>query len=877
MGWSHFWWTRERDEDLVRELDAYLAHEIDDQIAAGRTLEEAQIAAHRKLGNMTRVREDVHEMNSLREVESLWRDIRQAIRSLRRTPWYSITAISVIALGIALATTVFAVVDGVLFEPLPYERPRELYTVSGGFRRAPDLVMQSVSLPDVRAWMTAAPDVRFATFSFARTITISDNEYLRSADVDPHFFDVLGVQPLFGGFRPDDFGPRTAVRPALVTYRVWQQRFGGRPDVIGRTVIDSGGEGLRVVGVLPEDFVFPHPAGGLAPEAIAPLPIVQPVSYDSPQRRWLQVLARVPQDVPPAAVEGRLQVAAVDVASQFPALGSAAGLSATRQITRGPFELVRLRPLRDVLTASTRTVSAAIFVTAALLVLLACVNVAGLAGGRALDRRHELMLRRALGATAGRLARMLAIEHASVVIAGACLGVLISRWLLDVTMALTPAGLMLLKTPAIDWRASAFAALASGLSIAAATAWSAQTTLRVSPRPVLAETGGATERAASQRRAVLIGAQVALALLMAIAGSLLAGSLARVWQEDPGFAPDRATRIRLSVPKDFDLVAIDELLSALGRVPGVADVGGLDEPFLERAITGSSFDPPSGAGVDGRGDVEQLSVTSGFFRAAGLRAIEGRLPTDEEFGTGQPVIVISEKVATSYWPGGSAVGRTLSSNGRPFEVIGVVPDARYRALDMDSDGEIYSPLAASQRPGLANVIIAFERDRERGLAGVLGDMAARFPRVRVVRAESLSEALGISVQWRRFQTWLFVSFGAAALVIAGTGILGLVAMATSRRTREIGIRIALGASPRGVVRLMLQEQLTTVLLGLAAGGLIAARGVRFVESYVYKLSIYDLRVWAAAVAALVAVTAVGVLVPAWRASHVDPITALRVQ
>jgi predicted permease len=877
MPWSHLWRRREREEELVRELDSYVAHEIDDQVAAGRTLEEAQIAAHRKLGNVTRVREEVYEMNSLRQVQSLGRDVRQAIRALRRTPWYSFTVVTVVALGIALATTVFAVVDGVLFEPLPYERPRELYTVSGGFRRVPDLVMPSVSLPDVRAWMTAAPDVRFAAFSFGGAITISDNEYLRSADVDPHFFDVLGVQPLFGGFRPDDFGPRTSVRPALVTYRVWQQRFGGRPDVIGRTVIDSGGEGLRVAGVLPEDFVFPHPAGRLAPEAIAPLPIVQPVSYDSPQRRWLQVLARVPPDVAPTAVEGRLQVAAVDVSSKFPALGSDAGLSATPQITRGPFDLVRLRPLRQVLTASTRTVSAAIFATAALLVLLACVNVAGLAGGRALDRRHELMLRRALGATGGRLARMLAIEHASVVLAGACLGVLLSRWLLDVTMALTPAGAMLLKTPAIDWRAGAFAALACGLSIAAATAWSAYTTLRASLRPVLAEIGGATERAGSRRRAGLIGAQVALALVMAVAGSLLAGSLARVWQEDPGFAPDRATRLRLRAPKDFDLVAINELLLAIRRIPGVVAAGGLDEPFLERAITGSSFDPPAGASVGGRGDVEQLSVTSGFFRAAGLHAIEGRLPTNEEFDTGQPVIVISQKVASSYWPGKSAIGRTLSSDGRAFEVIAVVPDARYRALDMDSDGEIYSSLAATQRPGLANVIVAFEGDTGRGLAGVLGDMAARFPRVRVVRAESLSEALGISVQSRRFHTWLFVSFGAAGLVIAGTGILGLVAMATSRRTREIGIRIALGATPRGVVRLMIQEQLTTVLVGLAVGGLIAGWSVRFVESYVYKLSIYDLRLWAVAVAALVTVTAVGVLVPASRASHTDPIRALRVQ
>ncbi len=236
MPWSHLWRRRERDEELVRELDSYLAHEIDDQVAAGRTLEEAQIAANRKLGNVTRVREEVYEMNSLRQVESLGRDVRQAIRALSRTPWYSFTVITVVALGIALATTVFAVVDGVLFEPLPYERPRNLYSVSGGFRRLPDFVMQTVSLPDVRAWMTAAPDVRFTTFSIGGLLTISDNEYLRSADVDPHFFDVLGVQPLFGGFRPDDFGPRTTVRPALVTYRVWQRRFGGglHPDRSGR-------------------------------------------------------------------------------------------------------------------------------------------------------------------------------------------------------------------------------------------------------------------------------------------------------------------------------------------------------------------------------------------------------------------------------------------------------------------------------------------------------------------------------------------------------------------------------------------------------------------------------------------------------------------
>jgi len=320
--------------------------------------------------------------------------------------------------------------------------------------------------------------------------------------------------------------------------------------------------------------------------------------------------------------------------------------------------------------------------------------------------------------------------------------------------------------------------------------------------------------------------------------------------------------------------AITELLDAIDAMPGVLQAGGLNEPFLERAITGSAFEPPAGA-LPLHADVENLAVTSGFFRAAGLILIEGRLPTREEFEGGRPVIVVSQTIARSYWPHESALGKPLRRRQQTYEVIAVVEDARYRALDADPEGEIYSPIA--EQPGLANIIVALEGKPAQRLAEIVAMIQTRFSHVRVARAETMQEALGASIQWRRFQTWLFVALGGAGVAVAAVGILGLVALSVARRTREVGVRMALGATRRRVVLQMLGEQSVPVATGLVAGGIVAAWALRFLQEFTYKLSVYDPRVWVTAVLVIVTAAAIGSLAPVLRATRVDPVSALRAE
>jgi predicted permease len=800
---------------------------------------------------------------------------RQSLRALRRTPWYSVTVIAVMALSVALATTVFAIVDGVLFKRLPYADPDALYDVAGGFSALPSPPFaSSASVADVQAWTDAVPELRVTTAGIGTAVTISDNDYLRAALVDSSFFDVLGVRPVLGGFTEADFESPSKVRAAVITYETWQSRFGGAYEVLGRTFVDAAGEGARIVGVLPRGFAYPHPAGRVAPEALLPLGTPALRRASDPAARWLQVIARLPRGSRPAQIEERLTLAAGRVARRFPVPPNDDSMSAIRRITRGPFDVVNVRPLRGVIVAPTRVFAAASFVVAAGLLLLGALNLAGLSAGRALDRQRELTLRVALGGGRLRLLRLLVAEYALIVMAGTVIGVGLAALLLRNAVALLPAGILLLKAPAIDLRVVTFGIAAAVSALALVTMWSASSVQTHRLRPALTAAAGATPRTRSPRRILTTGAQVAIALVMALAGTLLAASLARVWQEDTGFVVDRTARIRINSPSAFPLDVQNALLSALSRLPGVHAVGGLDEPFLERMSNGSAFETPAGAIATG--DVEEMSVTSGFFAAAGLSALVGRLPTAEEFDRGRRVIVVSRQVAEAYWPGRAALGQPLVKNGETFEVIGVVPDIRHASLDRDSAGEIYSSNALQRRPDLMNLLVRFTDHDAATLPRAARDLAARFPNVKIVRAEMLSTALGSSVQLRRFQAWLFATFGGAALVIVGVGLLGTQAMSVARRTREVGIRMALGATRRGVTGLMLREQVPAIVGGVAAGGVLSAWLAGFLTEYLFKMTAYDWTAWTIAVLLVVLVTTVASLAPACRASRLDPIQALRV-
>jgi putative ABC transport system permease protein len=801
----------------------------------------------------------------------------QAARRLRQAPWYALALVTVIALGIALAATAFAIVDGVLFRPLPYRDAGRIFAVSSGWSRLPEplRLFGGVSEAQLHDWQQQLPDLRLTAFFVGDWATIGVRDVVSSARVDASFFDVVGMSPLAGGLTSADFQTASPVRPALLTHGLWQRRFGGDLSVIGRSFVDDGGEGIRVAGILPADFVFPYPAGGqFAPEVLVPRVDRTPRS-DS---RSLNAIARLPPSLSADDAAARLSAIAAAWAEAHPPAPMPPTLPERSRIMRHAPDRIGLDAIGEALSRRLRDQAWTAFAVAAALMLLACLNAASLAVARARDRWRDVVLRRALGARAGDLLRAVALENGILVVVAAAAGIAAVGPLLDVTLRLIGNSyLVLIKPPAVDARVLAFSALAAAACIGLVTIAAAIAALQVSARQALADGGAATR--SSRPMLAMAGIEVALALVIAVTGALVAGSLMRVWQEDPGFDVRATALFSISAPEGASAAEIGALVDSVNRMPAVLRAGGVSHAMLDRAFNGSEFDRPPGvpASEPGGFPIESVPVTHGFLEASGLTILDGRMPTDAEFIAGAPVIVVSETVAREYWPGRRAVGRTLTNRGRAYTVTGVVPDARLMSLDIEPQGAIYWPVAAMPRPRIAYMFVRLASGGDDELAVVTRELSRQCPTCWFRSAMMLGDALAVTIRGRQFSAWLFSAFGVGALLIVGVGILGLVAMTTTRRTREIGIRMALGAGPRQVIGHVLREQVGATALGLAAGGLLAAWLVRFVSTYLYKMTVYDLRAWAAAIAVLLIVAIAGALLPAWRASRIDPVRALRVE
>lgn len=456
------------------------------------------------------------------------------------------------------------------------------------------------------------------------------------------------------------------------------------------------------------------------------------------------------------------------------------------------------------------------------------------------------------------------------------MGIWLAQPLLRATLAVMSHGTYFLKVPTIDIRVLALVAVTVVICVAIVSLLPARAAFRSNARDQLGP------RRTSGRWSI-ISAQVAIALVMTIGGMLVAGSLLRAWDQPTGFDASRTALLQVNAPKQMNVSAIETFVSAVRRLPGVAAAGAVGHPVLGHAFNGSEFDVPAGATVDpvspgqGRFPIESMPVTSGYLEAAGMRALDGRLPTDTEFSTGAPLVVVSEIVARQYWPRQRAVGQALLRDGMSFAVVGVVRDARYMALDMEPQGVIYWPSAAAARPVIGNLLVAGTANGSFRLHDLVTSVKGMCPECLVDKAQMLEDALAESIRQRRFNAWLFSCFGLAALAIVGTGILGLVAMTTGRRTKEIGIRMALGSTPNGILRQIVREQFFAVGVGVLAGGIAAAWAVQFVTAYLYKTTTYDLGAWGAAIATVVMVALAGAAIPSVKASRVDPVRSLRIE
>jgi predicted permease len=793
--------------------------------------------------------------------------IVHAVRTLQRAPWYAATALGTITLTIALGSTVFAVVDGVLFKPLPYPDAHRLFSLMGSSGK-PGEGTASLSARDVEYLAAADPRIRVIATGGGTSFTHPSRPDVTiwAASVDPAFFDVIGQYPLVGGFTAEHFQPALpgAPQPAIVSYTFWQQWLGGDTRAVGRT-LEMLTARLLVVGVLPRDFLYPAGHARITPAVLVPQVLTNQERGDRWNRRFTGIV-RLQDGITKAEAAAKLDAAMAAQVHQY----------ATREGTSipGPYARVVWRSLDAEFGSRERPLFRPAFAGAVLLIVLGAINVSGLFVARIRDRARELSVRVALGARRRDVAGLLLGESLLVAIAGGALGALLASPLLEAALALLPDSLLLLKEPRVDWRVAVFAAAAAVGPVLLFSSIPVLSAIGVSNAERLSAAAASTPRVRTWGRSSLLAAETAIGLTLVLSGSLLLASFVVLRSQDSGFDADSLAVVQLRTtrtvtPPERDAIE-QRAIARMRTVPGVSGVATASTPVLERMFGGSDFEIPPGGRRHFANDVR---ISSGFFEVTGLTLLDGRLPTPEETETSRPIAVVGALTAEAYWPGARAVGQVLESRAGSATVIGVVEDARFGSQDDDRMGEIYLP-------GTGRRYVYFLKtagDPDDVARDVALALRSDVPEVLVRRAESLDAALSRSVRPHRFRMALFALAGGAALLLVAVGVAGLVATSVARRVREIGIRTALGARRRQLVSMIVLEHLRPSIAGVLAGALASWWASTLLGAFLYGIDAHEPLVWTAAIATLVGVSAIAAWLPARRASAVDPIVVLRVE
>ena len=795
--------------------------------------------------------------------------LRFACRTLVRSKWYAFTAIGTITLTIALSATVFAVVDGVLFKPLPYPESDRIFQVFGLTDAAsPPEVLSSSDLRNL-----SDADSRISVTAFGNGVSLTHPDRpdatIWSARIAPNFFEVLGQRPLAGGFTQEDFAAVPmpgAPRPAIVTHSFWRQRLASDPATVGRT-IDLLGQRFSIAGILPQDFLFPEYYGRRRPDILVPL-IFAPASSSNRSAGAFTAIVRLGEGISSEDAQNRLDAA----------LTLRVGAPPNSLQRPGLFIGVQMQPLSSVLGANERPFFSAAFAGAALLILLGAINIAGLSSARVRDRERELAIRTAVGAGRRDLVTVLLGESFVIAVFGAAIGILLTSPLLVTALSILPETLLLMKTPEIDWRVMTFAVLAAVLPVVVFALAPAFVAMRDAPAYRLAGGTTSTPRSRGWGRGVILAAESAIGILLLVGGSLMLASFATVRAQDVGLDPkDLAivdVRMMQRMSPEEIRVRQQRVFDRLRQMPGVLDVAAVDAAVFDQLFMGTQFKAPTVVENFHAGD---YAVSGSFFKIAGLRLLAGRFATPEEIDANRPLAVVSEETAQKYWPNERGVGQVLESadSSRIVTVVGVVEEARFVSQDNPRGGQIYIPRGMSQTFSTVYLLktAADPNVVVRDLPLVL---RRDVPDVLVRRAESLDQAIAKSVRLYRFRTALFALSGGAGLVLLSVGVWGLVASGVARRVREIGIRGALGAQQRQLVIMIVLDYLRPVIAGVATGLLASWWTTRLVTHFLYEIDPHAPFVWIGSVVALMVVASLAAWLPARRASAVSPTTVLRI-
>ena len=803
-------------------------------------------------------------------MSTLLADVRLALRTLLKNRGFAVVALLTIALGVGANAAVFSVVNATLIQPLPYADPERLVAVFETARRAA-VERRAVSYPNFLEWQREARSFESMSVVLGSRFTLAAGEQpqrLIGEQVSGTYFDVLGVRPARGrGFTPQDDAPGAAP-VVILSDALWRRAFGGDPQVVGRGVrID--GELCTVVGVMPAGFA------GVVDDAVLWAPIGRftdaEFQKDRGERSIDLVVGRLADGLSIDQARAEMDALAARIDKLYPSQAGERGAAMT--------------PLREEFFGEVRPMLLVLLGAVGFVLLIACVNVASLLLARGAARQRELAVRCALGARRGRIVRQLLTESIVLSLLGGAAGLLAAFWSVDLLVATSPVPFPDFVRIGVDLRVLGFTfavCVAGGLFFGMVPAISASRTDLLAALKTTGRDGG--DGSSTMMRRGLVAAEIALALVLLVGAGLMLRTMDRLRTFDPGFRPQGLVTLRLIVPEESSaaeaapgrIAAFSRaLLEAVRALPGVAAASLSSDVPLGTSTSATLVR------VDGRDDepirVYRHSVSPGHFRTIGTPILGGRDFTEDDGRTAEArVVIVSRSMAARHWPGDDALRKRLRYGRDVYEIVGVVGDVQHRSLlEADTaDPDIYFPLF--QAPSRAFAVLARGAGDPQPLVSAIRQTVAQLdPAAPIYQIEAGDQLVARQMSGARFSSMLLAAFALVALTLTVVGIYGVTAYAVSRQTRQVGIRMALGATRIDVLRLVLGGGFTFIAAGLGLGTLAALGLTRLLSSLIYGVSASDPATFASVVILLAVVALLACLVPAARATRIDPVVALR--
>ena len=858
-------WPRRIGEEMRQHLD----DEYDALRAAGRSHEDAMAA----------LAEDVAAAAPApaRPVEEFRADLRDALRSLRKYPVFTTVVLLTLALGIGANAAIFSVVNAVLLRPLPYQDADRLVVIWGDLHRpgVNEIPASAGEFADYRDRSHAFEHIAiYDTLGFNLTGS-GEPERLEGAIVSASLFPLLGASAQIGRtfLNAEEQPGREQI--VLLSHALWTRRFNADPAILGQ-IVALDGRPVQVVGVMPASFQYPDP--GI--EIWKPILLdADALSDDNRGSHGYTALARLKPGVTLAQAQADLAGVTATFKAEHPG-NYRSGFSARPRLLREEIVGDTARPLLILLGA------------VAVVLLIACANVSNLLLARAASRRREIALRTALGASRGRLVQQLLTESVLVAVGGGAIGLVLASWGVDLLIAAAPDTIPRLREIGVDRRVILFTAI---VSLGTGLLFGIVPALRASGTPLndTLKDGGRSAGATHGRAGrLLVIAEVALSLVLLVGAGLLVHSFARVHKVAPGFDATGVLTLRLSLPESRYTTFqkgdafFDDLFTALRTRPEVGAVAAATPlPFC--GVGGSRTFHIEGREPKRPEDQaeEQLRiVTSGYFETMKVPVAKGREFTDRDISSGPRVAVVNEALARKHWPDDSPIGKRVAfSRNEPqwYEIVGIVGNIKHRGLDAADRPELYvpyrQPLFASWTVRPMYVVVRTTADPLAAAATVRREIARIDRDQPISEVRTMEERIGRSLAGRRFNMVLLASFASLALTLAGIGIYGIAAFSVTERTHEIGVRLALGAQRRDVMKMVLAQGLAMTVIGTAIGVVSALLLARVMSSLLFGVSAADPVTFAAIPVLLAAVAFVACYVPARRATRVDPLVALRTE